>query len=50
MEPLAHVASVAHFLGHDHESEPYGFGPDATLALLLDFRRLGSGAAVIQPA
>jgi hypothetical protein len=40
MEPHAGVPSVARFLQHDHEANPYGFGPDAALALLLDFRRI----------
>jgi len=40
MEPHAGVASVARFLQHDHEANPYGFGADAALTLLLDFRRI----------
>jgi len=40
MEPYADVPSVARFLQHDHDADPYGFGADATLALLLDFRRI----------
>lgn len=50
MEPHAHVASVARFLRHDHEADPYGFGPDATLALLLDFRRICSAPGTVQAA
>jgi hypothetical protein len=40
MEPFPHVSSVANFLQHDHEADPYGFGAEAALALLLDFRRI----------
>jgi hypothetical protein len=50
MEPHAHVASVARFLQHDHEADPYGFGPDVTLALLLDFRRICSGSGTVAAA
>lgn len=40
MEPHADMPSVARFLQHDHESDPYGFGAEAALSLLLDFRRI----------
>lgn len=40
MEPHVRVSSVARFLQHDHEANPDGFGSDAALALLLDFRRI----------
>lgn len=40
MEPHADVPSLARFLQHDHDADPYGFGADAALALLLDFRRI----------
>lgn len=50
MEPHAHVVSVARFLQHDHEADPYGFGPEATLALLLDFRRICSGSGTVAAA
>lgn len=50
MEPHALVGSVARFLEHDHEADPYGFSPEATLALLLDFRRICSGPGVVAAA
>lgn len=50
MEPHANVPSVARFLSHDHDLEPYGFGPEAVLALLLDIRRLCGGTAATEPA
>jgi hypothetical protein len=50
MEPYAQLASVGEFLRHDHAADPYGFGPDAVLALLLDFRRLCSEGGVTQAA
>lgn len=50
MEPYAHVESIGRFLQHDHESDPYGFGPDVTLALLLDIRRLCSASVITAAA
>jgi len=50
LEAHDQLASVARFLEHDHEADPYGFAADATLALLLDFRRLLSVAPSVAAA
>lgn len=39
LECFAHLPCVARFLLHDEEIDPEGFGADAALEMLLEFRR-----------